>query len=222
MDAEEGVDGVRAGVTLPYSPEFSEPETNAPLLEKLAQITGGRSYADDDAALAKAAAGRRGVPAGRPGGSRASSRSGNGCCCWRRCCCSWTWRCGGCRWTCRRPAPRRGGRGRGCAASRCRRTSRRFWSGCRAGRQPDRGRAARRFEATGDHGPAPAGADTTGPPAGAGQAGRRPAPDSPALEGPEAAGRRTHWRRCGGPSDGRGETTTRITSVSRNVQLNSY
>ena len=53
---EEGVDSVRAGVTLPYSPEFAELETNAPLLEKLREITGGRSYADDDATLAKVAA----------------------------------------------------------------------------------------------------------------------------------------------------------------------
>jgi hypothetical protein len=57
VDAEEGVDSVRAGVTLPYSPEFSELETNTSLLEKIREITGGKSYADDDADLTKAAAG---------------------------------------------------------------------------------------------------------------------------------------------------------------------
>jgi len=57
VDAEEGVDGVRAGVTLPYSPEFSELETNTALLEKIREITGGKSYADDDADLTKGAAG---------------------------------------------------------------------------------------------------------------------------------------------------------------------
>ena len=36
MDVEEGVDSVRGGVTLPYSPEFAEQESNTPLLEKLA------------------------------------------------------------------------------------------------------------------------------------------------------------------------------------------
>ncbi len=44
-----------AAVTLPYSREFAEPETNAPFMEKLRDITSGISYADNDAALAKAA-----------------------------------------------------------------------------------------------------------------------------------------------------------------------
>jgi uncharacterized membrane protein len=48
--------GVRSGVTIPYSPEFAEMESNAPLLEKLRTITGGQSYADGDEALDAAAA----------------------------------------------------------------------------------------------------------------------------------------------------------------------
>lgn len=51
---EEGVDSVRAGVTLPYSPEFSDMETNTPLLERIRDITGGQMYEDDAIALADA------------------------------------------------------------------------------------------------------------------------------------------------------------------------
>jgi hypothetical protein len=56
----EDRDGVRAGVTLPYSPEFSDLETNAPLLKNLVAITNedeeeGRVYEDDPEALAEAA-----------------------------------------------------------------------------------------------------------------------------------------------------------------------
>jgi uncharacterized membrane protein len=54
VEVEEGQDSVRSGVTLPYSPEFSEMETNAPLLERLRDITEGMSYQDDDEALAEA------------------------------------------------------------------------------------------------------------------------------------------------------------------------
>jgi hypothetical protein len=54
-EIEEAVDGVRSGVTLPYSPEFSETESNTALLERIRELTEGRSYADDDAALAEAA-----------------------------------------------------------------------------------------------------------------------------------------------------------------------
>jgi hypothetical protein len=54
-EVEEGVDSVRTGVTLPYSPEFSELESNTALLERLRELTGGRSYADDAVALAEAA-----------------------------------------------------------------------------------------------------------------------------------------------------------------------
>jgi uncharacterized membrane protein/Mg-chelatase subunit ChlD len=52
---EEVVDGARTGVTVPYSPEFADLESNAPLMEKLRALTGGQSYADEDAALAQAA-----------------------------------------------------------------------------------------------------------------------------------------------------------------------
>jgi len=48
-------DGIRAGVTIPYSPEFAEMESNPALLEKIRQITGGQHYAEDAAALARAA-----------------------------------------------------------------------------------------------------------------------------------------------------------------------
>jgi Mg-chelatase subunit ChlD len=54
-EAEEGVDSVRTGVTLPYSPEFADLESNTTLLERLREMTGGQTYADDDAALAEAA-----------------------------------------------------------------------------------------------------------------------------------------------------------------------
>ncbi len=51
---DEAVDGVRGGVTLSYSPEFAMVETNEPLLKRLAEITEGKAYADDDEALAEA------------------------------------------------------------------------------------------------------------------------------------------------------------------------
>jgi hypothetical protein len=54
-DVEEPVDSVRAGVTLPYSPEFSELETNEPLLRRLAEMTDGKVYKDADADLEKVA-----------------------------------------------------------------------------------------------------------------------------------------------------------------------
>jgi hypothetical protein len=52
---DEGVDGVRAGVTLPYSPEFADQESNTPLLRNLAEMTGGREYVDDADALEEVA-----------------------------------------------------------------------------------------------------------------------------------------------------------------------
>jgi uncharacterized membrane protein len=52
----EESDSVRAGVTVPYSPEFADMESNAPLLEKLRSATGGSTFGDDDAELARAAA----------------------------------------------------------------------------------------------------------------------------------------------------------------------
>lgn len=48
-------DGIRAGVSIPYSPEFAEMESNPTLLEKLRQITGGKQYAEDAASLTRAA-----------------------------------------------------------------------------------------------------------------------------------------------------------------------
>ncbi|HZT80016.1 MAG TPA: VWA domain-containing protein, partial [Gemmataceae bacterium] len=56
--AEQDVvlDSVRAGVTIPYSPEFADLEANTALLEKLRELTDGRSYADEERELAEAAA----------------------------------------------------------------------------------------------------------------------------------------------------------------------
>jgi uncharacterized membrane protein len=42
------IDGARAGVTVPYSPEFADLETNPALLHRLAEITGGKEYAEGD------------------------------------------------------------------------------------------------------------------------------------------------------------------------------
>ncbi len=53
-EVEEAVDTVRSGVSLPYSPEFSELESNTALLERIRELTDGRRYDDDDAALAEA------------------------------------------------------------------------------------------------------------------------------------------------------------------------
>lgn len=52
---DEFLDSVRSGVTVPYALEFADLESNAPLLEKLRQITGGETYADNDQALDEAA-----------------------------------------------------------------------------------------------------------------------------------------------------------------------
>jgi hypothetical protein len=54
-EIEEGVDSVRAGVTLPYSPEFAELTSNTPLLERLRELTGGQRYEEDDILLTDAA-----------------------------------------------------------------------------------------------------------------------------------------------------------------------
>jgi uncharacterized membrane protein/Mg-chelatase subunit ChlD len=54
-EVEEGVDSVRSGVTLPYSPEFSDLEANTVLLERLRETTGGRAYEDDAVSLEEAA-----------------------------------------------------------------------------------------------------------------------------------------------------------------------
>ena len=49
----EEVDSVRAGVTIPYSPEFSDLESNSALLEKIRDMTGGETI--NELRLAKAA-----------------------------------------------------------------------------------------------------------------------------------------------------------------------
>ena len=69
VEVEEGVDSVRAGVTLPYSPEFAELESNTALLEKLREMTGGKSYADDDDGPGEGGGERRRC-SGRPGAGR--------------------------------------------------------------------------------------------------------------------------------------------------------
>jgi uncharacterized membrane protein len=51
----EETDSVRAGVTVPYSPEFADMESNAPLLEKVRSITGGETLSDSDEALEQVA-----------------------------------------------------------------------------------------------------------------------------------------------------------------------
>jgi uncharacterized membrane protein len=52
---EESFDSVRSGVTIPYSPEFADLESNSPLLKRLRELTGGQAYKDEDASLAEAA-----------------------------------------------------------------------------------------------------------------------------------------------------------------------
>jgi hypothetical protein len=41
---EEAVDSVRSGVTIPYSPEYTDLESNTPLLRRLSELTGGQVY----------------------------------------------------------------------------------------------------------------------------------------------------------------------------------
>jgi hypothetical protein len=52
---KEIVDNVRGGVTIPYSPEFGEMESNPALLHKIAEITGGKVYTDNAETLLQAA-----------------------------------------------------------------------------------------------------------------------------------------------------------------------
>lgn len=54
-EIREALDSVRAGVTLPYSPEFADLESNTTLLDRLRDLTDGRSYEDDADVLAVAA-----------------------------------------------------------------------------------------------------------------------------------------------------------------------
>src|SRR5262249_2101837 len=55
VEVREGSDSIRSGVTIPYSPEFADLESNTALMEKLRALTGGKSFADDDEALDSAA-----------------------------------------------------------------------------------------------------------------------------------------------------------------------
>jgi von Willebrand factor type A domain len=54
-EVERVVDSRRAGVSISYSPEFADLETNATLLKNLARITGGEVYSEDEKALKKLA-----------------------------------------------------------------------------------------------------------------------------------------------------------------------
>jgi uncharacterized membrane protein len=51
----EESDSVRSGVTLPYSPEFADLESNTALLRRLSDITGGNVYSEDDLDLIRVA-----------------------------------------------------------------------------------------------------------------------------------------------------------------------
>jgi hypothetical protein len=53
-EIEEGFDSVRSGVTIPYSPEYSDLESNTTLLERLRAMTEGKTYRDDGEVLAEA------------------------------------------------------------------------------------------------------------------------------------------------------------------------
>jgi hypothetical protein len=54
-DGKEMADNIRGGVTIPYSPEFAEMESNTALLEQLRDLTGGMTFRDNESALAQAA-----------------------------------------------------------------------------------------------------------------------------------------------------------------------
>src|SRR5947209_14887869 len=70
QEAERVVDSRRTGVTISYSPEFADLETNSGLLKTLARITGGNVYAEDESEFKRvAAAGELYRPA--PEGQRA-------------------------------------------------------------------------------------------------------------------------------------------------------
>jgi hypothetical protein len=64
-DGKEISDSVRTGVTIPYSPEFAEMESNPALLERLRELTGGETFADDElTALSRSGVIFRPQPAG--------------------------------------------------------------------------------------------------------------------------------------------------------------
>jgi uncharacterized membrane protein len=54
VEIEEAFDSVRSGVTIPYSPEFADLESNTGLLDRLRAMTDGKTYKDDDDALVAA------------------------------------------------------------------------------------------------------------------------------------------------------------------------
>jgi uncharacterized membrane protein len=54
-EIEEAMDSVRAGVTVPYSPEYAEMTSNTPLLERLRELSGGRRYEEDEDLLSATA-----------------------------------------------------------------------------------------------------------------------------------------------------------------------
>jgi hypothetical protein len=54
-ETEEGVDSVRTGVTLPYSPEFADLESNTTLLDRIREMTDGKIYEDEPDLLTEAA-----------------------------------------------------------------------------------------------------------------------------------------------------------------------
>lgn len=47
QEVEEGFDSVRGGVTIPYSPEFAEVESNPALLDRLRDLTGGMTFPEE-------------------------------------------------------------------------------------------------------------------------------------------------------------------------------
>jgi hypothetical protein len=49
------IDGARAGVAVPYSPEFADLETNPAFLRRLAEVTDGSVYNEDDEELLRVA-----------------------------------------------------------------------------------------------------------------------------------------------------------------------
>ncbi|MSQ93599.1 MAG: VWA domain-containing protein [Gemmataceae bacterium] len=54
-DGKEMIDTIRSGVSIPYSPEFAEMDSNPGLLDKVRELTGGKAYHDDKTVLEKAA-----------------------------------------------------------------------------------------------------------------------------------------------------------------------
>jgi uncharacterized membrane protein len=57
IEREVMLDSTRAGVTVPYSPEFADLFSNTALLERLRALTDGKTYRDDDQELTAAAMG---------------------------------------------------------------------------------------------------------------------------------------------------------------------